>query len=394
MLSLKNLSQFRFFIMPTLWRYILLQYSKALAVSLFGFLIILLSTRLDDVAKLVSLGATFSPIILFVFYQIPYVLQVAVPISSLIAGLYLFQKLSYNHELAAIRAAGMSLYQVITPLLIFSSLIGFIFFQAVFDMSARSHLAAKKLEFTIRSQYPLALLQNSRVLEQSGISLDMKGSLKTDGHAEDMIVAMKSGEGGRCTLLLVKKVESDEEFLQGQDLTVITTLPNQKSNHFDHLVIENAKENMLPLKNLSIVIVKRPWKASNEMLRLPLLLAKKKELSEKLSFREYANRGTKRIKHFIGRCNVELVRRVSLSLSIVTLALLGASFGCNIGRQVSKIRQIWVILLAALFLLSYLGAKALEDKTATAITLYLMPHALLIGASLFRLRNIQKGIEG
>ena len=92
--------------LPTLWRYFLAQYCKALGVSLFGFIIILLSTRLEDIARLVSLGASFLPIVLYILYQIPYVLQLAVPISSLVASLFLFQRLSANNELTAIREIG------------------------------------------------------------------------------------------------------------------------------------------------------------------------------------------------------------------------------------------------------------------------------------------------
>ena len=119
------------FTLPTLWRYFLTQYMKVFSLSFFGFLIILLSMRLEDFAYFLSLGADLPATFLYMIYQIPYVLQIALPISSLIASLYLFQKLSQNSALTSLRAAGISLLEIITPLLLFSitlALITFILF--------------------------------------------------------------------------------------------------------------------------------------------------------------------------------------------------------------------------------------------------------------------------
>lgn len=115
-------------LVPVLWRYLLWQYGKTLALSLAGFLLILLSTRLEEAAKLVSFGTSIGSVVLFVLYQIPYVMQIALPISTLIGALYLFQRLSTNNELTAARASGMSLFELLTPLLLFSLFIAMLSF--------------------------------------------------------------------------------------------------------------------------------------------------------------------------------------------------------------------------------------------------------------------------
>jgi lipopolysaccharide export system permease protein len=87
------------------------------------------------------------------------------------------------------------------------------------------------------------------------------------------------------------------------------------------------------------------------------------------------------------------VRRLSLALSIVTFTLLGAAFGCSLGRMHKRRRFVYVVLLAGLFLVCYLAAKGLDEKPLTAICLYLSPHAVLIVASIKRLMDIQRGVE-
>lgn len=381
-------------LVPVLWRYLLWQYGKTLALSLAGFLLILLSTRLEEAAKLVSFGTSIGSVALFVLYQIPYVMQIALPISTLIGALYLFQRLSTNNELTAARASGMSLFELLTPLLLFSLFIAMLSFSVFFDLSVRSHLEAKKLEYSIRELQPLAILQNTRMLDSRGVKIDMKGSLVSDKYAEDFIVAMSQGETGRSTLILTKEVKSTQDSLHGKKTTFITTKENQESTTFDDLLIENSKENETSLKDLALFANKhRMWKAGNDLLQLQLLLAKRKELLQKLEAKLYQDKSPKHALSKIRKVDAELVRRLSLALSVITFTLLGAAFGCHIGRIHKRRRFIYVVGLVGLFLVCYLAAKGLEAKPRTAMILYFFPHLVLISVSIQRLVRIQRGLE-
>ncbi len=381
-------------LLPLLWRYLFLQYGKTLLLSLLGFLVILLTTRLEEAAKLISLGTSFGSVVLYILYQIPYVLQIALPISTLIGALYLFQRLSSNNELTAARASGISLFELIAPLMLFSILVAVCSFELFFDLSARAHLEAKKLEYTVREMQPLAILQNSRMLDSRGVKLDMKGSLVADKEATDFVIAMGAGDNGKTTLILSKRVSSDNNTLFGEDTTLITTQRPQLGASFDDLVIENTKINATSLAEVALVANKgRMWKAGNDLLSLPLLMAKRSELKERVEQKVSEDKNPRSALRKIRKIDAELVRRFSLAFSIVTFTLAGASFGCIIGRQNKRRRFIYVVALTGFFLVSYLAAKGLEEKPLTAICLYLAPHAILIVASVRRLLNIQRGVE-
>ncbi len=381
-------------LLPLLWRYLFLQYGKTLVLSLLGFLILLLSTRLEDAAKLVSLGTSLSTVALYIFYQIPYVLQIALPISTLIGALYLFQRLSANSELTAARASGISLFELIAPLMLFSVLIAVLSFQLFFDLSADAHLKAKQLEYSIRQMQPLAILQNTRMLDNRGIKLDMKGSLVSDKYATDFIVAMSGGQKGNTKLILVKKVASDNNTLHGEDTTLITTNRADGEENFENLIIENTKENATSLGEIALVAnKKRMWKAGNDLLSLPLLLTKRSELNVRADDKLTLKKSPKSLQRKMRKIDAEIVRRLSLALSIITFTLAGAAFGCSLGRMHKKRRFFYVVGLTSLFLVCYLAAKGLEEKPLTAICLYLGPHLVLITASIRRLSAIQRGIE-
>jgi lipopolysaccharide export system permease protein len=379
--------------LPILWRYLFVRYAKTLFVALLGFLFILLSTRLEEAARLLGLGAGLQTTLLFILYQIPYVLQIALPIATLIGALYLFQKLSSSNELTAARASGISLFELISPLILFSLLITIFSFQIIFDVSVRCHLAAKKLEYSLRELHPLAALQSTNLLDRHGMSLEMKGSLLSDNAASDMILAMNQDDSGKCVLVVAKKLHSTDQFLHGRQFSLITS-KRSDGNAFDDLYIENAKENVTGLKDLSLVTNKnKMWKAGNDNLHLGLLLAKKKELQNKLAKKLLKEKPTHRVKKKLGQIWAELARRLSLAISVVTFTLLGASFGCTIGRLHSKRRFFWVVILTALFLVCYLAAKGIQDKASIPIALYLAPHLIICIACTRRLWLVQKGIE-
>ncbi|MBS0636718.1 MAG: LptF/LptG family permease [Verrucomicrobia bacterium] len=380
-------------LLPLLWRYLFVQYGKTLMLSLLGFLILLLSTRLEDAAKLVSLGSGIGPVLLYIMYQIPYVLQIALPISTLIGALYLFQRLSANSELTAARASGIGLFELLAPLMLFSVLIAVMSFELFFDLSARAHLEAKKLEYSVRETQPLAILQNTRMLESRGVKLDMKGSIVSDKHATDLVVAMNTG-ADRTTIILAKKLASGNQTLHSEDMTLITSRAGALGSGFDDLIIENVKENSTSLAEMAFIANKhRMWKAGNDLLSLPLLLARRAEFGQKIKLKVAQEKSPKNIQRKIRKIDAEIVRRFSLALSIVTFTLVGSAFGCTVGRMHKRRRFVYVVALTAFFLVCYLAAKSHEEKPLTAICLYLIPHVVLIYASIRRLSALQKGAE-
>lgn len=380
-------------ICPLLWRHLFLQYGKTLFLSLFGFLAVLLATRLEDTVRLVSSGASLRSVVLYIIYQIPYLLQLALPIATLIASLYLFQRLSLQNELTAVRASGISLFQLILPLTIFSIFIALFSFVVVIDSGVRAHMHAKKLEYNLRKLNPLAILQNTRLLQQQGINLDMKGSLVSDKQAQDMILTLRKSDKANFTLVLAKEIVSTGLMLDGRDLALISTKPAE-DKRYDDLFIENAKENLTPLAGLSLFINKhKMWKADNDLLRMPLLMAKKSTLEEKHEIHKYKDRHLKRTKRKLNQISNEIARRVSICLAIVSFTILGAAFGVTIGRMHSKMRLFGATSLATLFLIAFLAAKGMEDHAFAALLCYFLPHAVILYFSLKRLYRIQKGIE-
>ena len=102
---------------PILWRYALQSYLRVFLLSVCTFIAVLLVSRFKEIARFAALSSDSLKTALFVVYQFPLILPMAIPISALIASLLLFQRLSRGSELTALRASGLSLRSILTPLL-------------------------------------------------------------------------------------------------------------------------------------------------------------------------------------------------------------------------------------------------------------------------------------
>jgi lipopolysaccharide export system permease protein len=71
-------------------------------------------------AELLSKGISLEPLLLFVLYKTPQLLAYTIPAGLLAATVMVFNRMSADNEITALRAGGVSLLQVVAPLLLLS----------------------------------------------------------------------------------------------------------------------------------------------------------------------------------------------------------------------------------------------------------------------------------
>lgn len=108
----------------TLHRYLFLQVLGPFVAGLALFTFILLIARIMKLVEMVvNRGVPAGDVLLLFSYILPAFLEVTVPMALLLAILMAIGRLSADSELTAMRASGLSLYQISVPIAAFAALI-------------------------------------------------------------------------------------------------------------------------------------------------------------------------------------------------------------------------------------------------------------------------------
>lgn len=366
---------------PISWRYLVTNYIKVCFLSILAFIAILLTSRLEEIARFASFGANFKLIALFALFQIPYILPIAIPVGCLISSILLMQKLSLGHELTALRSAGFSIREIITPILLTSLLLAAFNFYSVSELSSTSHLKANLLKNQLFSINPLLLLNNKHLMRMKGFYYDSLGSSKMGQSANDAVIALPNQGKNSLNLLIARQLEANDREFKSRELAMIFPLG-------PHLMLETIENSSFSIKDFSELMQKKVYQASNDSLSMALLLLRLDDLKKQLHLSE----NPAPIKKSIHQLYSEFARRLSAGLSPITFTLLGLCFGMSISRLKSAFQLFFPIGLAALYLICFFAAKAYDSKVALSFTLYLIPQALIISICLYKISRINRGI--
>jgi lipopolysaccharide export system permease protein len=105
----------------TLYLYLLKEIAPAFSIGLVGFTFVLLTGRILQLTELlVNKGVPLGYILSLLYLLLPRLLVLTIPMATLLSVLMAFNRLSSDNEITALKASGVSLYQMLPPVLAFS----------------------------------------------------------------------------------------------------------------------------------------------------------------------------------------------------------------------------------------------------------------------------------
>jgi len=376
--------------LPILWRYLLKQYLKVLLFCIAAFIAILLTTRLDDIARFAALGPAGKIVLLYTLYQIPYILPIAIPIAGLISAILLIQRLSRSYELVAFRAAGLSIRQILSPILAAAALLTLLNFALVSEVATRSHLSSRLLKYELGSVNPLLLLQSKQLKQLQGVYFETMGQSKIGEAAQEVVLALPSQKSSRINLLIADRIAAKNRLLVGENISLLSSLSADEREAFDPLVLENLAKTSASTEDFTRMVEKRVWNLNNDHLQLPLLLAKYQE--EKKALKNAAGPKQAQIEKSLTRIYSELFRRLSVGLAAFVFTLTGLAFGVSVTRKASSRGTVAVALLAALYMACFFASKSSAGHLLLAALFSFFPLLLMTTLSLWMLSRAARGI--
>ncbi|MCP3872343.1 MAG: LPS export ABC transporter permease LptF [Desulfobacteraceae bacterium] len=173
-------------------RYILKELLSPFAISLFFLTFVFLMTRIPEITNMVvNYNADISAVALMIVYTIPRFLEFTIPMSVMISVLLTFMRMSQENEIVALKGAGISLYKLLPPVVVFClSGVLLCMWVTIFGVSWGKLSIKKKSVELARSSIDAALQERQFNSELENVmiyvsSVDMKTKVLQDVFIED-----------------------------------------------------------------------------------------------------------------------------------------------------------------------------------------------------------------
>ena len=139
----------------------------AVIVMTFG----MMGVHLIKIFQALSKGIPASDAFTFLFYIIPTVLSLTIPFSVLVATMLVFGRMSANNEITAMRACGISILQIISPIIVLTFLLTCVC--VYLQMEAGPCYSGKAKGFLMEAgiKQPMALLESGRTVQYENYNI-------------------------------------------------------------------------------------------------------------------------------------------------------------------------------------------------------------------------------
>lgn len=350
--------------MRILNRYLITDFMRSFLLTLAVFTFILCLGALFKAIDILSQDkGTLASIGLLLVYTIPYVLTFTIPMSTLTACLLLFGRMSMDGEISALRASGISIWQIITPILFSSVILSFVCLFINYELSPRCYQATKELLLDISMTAPIDLLKEGefRAIGNHHMCVERKEGDRLYG------VIVHETEDGRKTrdIQAAQAIIEARESLDGRGKDQLTI------ELFDCFVEENESakeqrgkrntayynERMVFSKDLDKFIrspnARKRMKGRNGEDLLALIKAPNKE---------YPGKPEAELKKIKVKGRIEANKRISLSFTCFAFSMLAIPLGMRSKRKESYLGITLSIVMVFGYYFMTIVAKSLVDK--------------------------------
>jgi len=353
----------------------------------------LMTTRLEDIARFAAFGASGLKVVELIIYQIPYVLPIVIPISAIIASLTVSQRLSTSGELIALRASGLSLAQIFSPVLILAFFLSLTNFLITSELATESAAQSRSIQKQVAMINPLAVIHNKQLIKNSNLFIETASRNIARSSLEDVTIAFWNEKLNRMSLFLIREMLFEAPFLEAKQMTAISSFsPNQRKT-FDNLYLENIQKSRMDIEGFSLYLDQKARKVNHDYLKMALLLTRMSEMKKELEGLPEEAKERHEIQKQYREALSEIFRRLSLGAVVFAFTLMGLSFGCTVGRNSSQYGILAIISLACLYLILFFTGKSLAYNPFLSVLLYFAPIFIIVYLSLRHLSRLSGGLE-
>lgn len=340
--------------------------SLLITVAVFTFVLLLGNVLREIVTLLVNRQASIGLVTEAIGLLIPYVWAFALPMGMLTATLLIFGRFSADQELTAVRASGVSLLALVSPILLLSLALCIV--TAIFNLeiAPRCRIAYKRLIDTLKVELSNLQLPEGRFVKEFDNYIFYVGKNR-QGNLQDVLVFMLKDETNTIGSIRAPsgKVEVDTEarkvrlFLNGAE-SIYEGTPGSGDIQLELDMDSDGRGGGTPkLSDMTFLQLWEEYHTLERRLQFPAgsltglspkeLQARKKEL-------------VRRRDDLISPVRFQIHKQVAFSFACFGFTLVGIPLGIRMHRRETNIGIAMALLLVAVYYSFILLGQALDTK--------------------------------
>ena len=148
--------------MRVLTRYLLRSFLATFGLALLVFTFVMYVVAFMHAVDMLAQGVPVRVLLRIIGFNIPFLLSSTLPVSALTASLLVFGRMSVDGEITALKASGLSLWQIASPILMIGVLLSGVCLYMNFYAAPNSHYARRTAKMNFADINPLLLLEEGR----------------------------------------------------------------------------------------------------------------------------------------------------------------------------------------------------------------------------------------
>ncbi len=332
--------------MKILRDYVLKEFFHSFILSVIVFTFVLLVGNIIQLADLViNKGVGVFSVLKLFFFLIPWLLSFTLPIAALTGVILTFGRFSGDGELTAIKASGIGLFKISSPLLILGIIFSFIAFYMNDQVSPNASFASRTVVKEIGMKNPAAMLEEGTFIRGFGNYVIFIYEIKKNKFRNIRIYQPQEGKTTRTII-----AESGEINTQPGTSIVELKLFNGTSEEPSPTEPESFYKLNFKTYNMTIDVAK--------LMKKEKMDKKIREMTVNELRREIQNVSAQKMD--TTPLYVEIYKKINMSVASFVLIFMGIPLGIKAQRSEKSIGFGISLLLFAVYWGAFLGGIAMS----------------------------------
>ena len=348
--------------MNILTRYITRDYLVTFLMTILVFTFVMCVGTVIKAIDLISRGVSILVFLQVFAANIPFILSFTIPMSSLTTVLLLFSRLSLDGEITAMKASGLTMWQIVSGPVMLSILLSVFCVYLNSYAAPNSHFANRRILRTVGVEEPVNLLEEGRFVKDFPGLMIYVG--KKDGNRVEDVVVYETGSQGAVRSVRAREgtISSDE----GARALLVELL--------DVRIDQPSKDDPMDLsKSRQVTAARYPvrldfselWDDENINKKVPDMTMTELIAGIRNIRQAYPDLSEEDLLQQKMKMMVSANERLGLSLSCFAFTILGIPLGMKSRRKESSIGVLISLGVVFLFYLFIIIADSLVNKPHT-----------------------------